>query len=299
MVLTDGTPFAGLKHVRSGKVRELFELPSGELLMISTDRISAFDVILGTPIPDKGRILNQLSAFWFRQLAEITPHHLVGTTDEDFAKYLSPEQVAAASGRSSLVRATVPLPVECVVRGYITGSLFADYARQGGRVHGLDLPDGLLDGSALPQVLFTPSTKAVTGHDETISTLQLRNQLGADLANRLERISIALFEQASQHAASCGLILADTKFEFGIDDSGSLVWIDEALTPDSSRYWDASGYEPGQAQPSFDKQFVRDYLKTLDWDRTPPGPVLPPEVVEHTRDRYLEAYRRLTGSELP
>lgn len=267
--------------------------------MISTDRISAFDVILGTPIPDKGRILNQLSAFWFRQLAEITPHHLVGTMDEDFEKYLSPDQVAAASGRASLVRATVPLPVECVVRGYITGSLFADYVREGGHVHGLDLPEGLLDGSALPQVLFTPSTKAVTGHDETISTLQLRNQLGADLATRLERISIALFEQASHHAASCGLILADTKFEFGIDDSGSLVWIDEALTPDSSRYWDASGYEPGRAQPSFDKQFVRDYLKTLDWDRTPPGPVLPPEVVEHTRDRYLEAYRRLTGSELP
>ncbi|MFQ3609981.1 MAG: phosphoribosylaminoimidazolesuccinocarboxamide synthase [Fimbriimonadales bacterium] len=292
-----------------GKVRDTY-LCGEHLLMIATDRLSAFDVVLPTPIPDKGRILTQLSAFWFRRLEPIQPHHMISTEWDAIAEALRSAGVADPSpyrdlleGRSMLVRHAQPLPMECVVRGYIAGSLWKEYRQAGGEshpvvLHGLALPAGLRECEALPEPLFTPATKAQSGHDENISFEQACALVGRDRAEQLRHISLTLYQHASAYAKARGVILADTKFEFGLDTEGRLVWIDEALTPDSSRFWDAQLYQPGKPQPSFDKQFVRDYLETLQWDKQPPAPPLPTEIVEQTRTRYHEAYRRITGQTL-
>ncbi len=286
----------GREPARRGKVRDLFETPRG-LVIVSTDRLSAFDVVLPNGIPGKGRILNGLSAYWFRRLEDACPHHLESIRDEDCAEALGGWD-ESLSGRCALVRSAEPLAIECVVRGYITGSLLKEYRAQGGRVHGLGLPDGLLDGSRLPEPLFTPATKAQEGHDENISAARAIDLVGAEAYARAEAASLAIYGRAAAHAAERGLILADTKFEFGIAEEG-LIWIDEALTPDSSRYWPAEGWEPGRAQPSFDKQFVRDWLEAQPWDKTPPGPALPPDVAARTAEKYQEAFDRLTGPPLP
>jgi phosphoribosylaminoimidazole-succinocarboxamide synthase len=284
-----------LPLLRRGKVRDVYHLGT-ELLMVTTDRLSAFDVVLPQGIPDKGRVLNQLSLFWFERLRGVTPNHIVTADVDEFPAALKPFR-NVLEGRSMLVRRTEPLPVECVVRGYLSGSGLKDYRRTGA-ICGLTLPIGLVESQKFPSPLFTPATKAETGHDENISFDRMVEMIGHDRAESVRTTSIAIYEAARQHAQTAGLILADTKFEFGIAD-GNLVWIDEALTPDSSRYWDAAKVEPGMTPPSFDKQFVRDYLETLDWNKTAPGPVLPEDVIAGTRGRYLEAFRRLTGKELP
>lgn len=284
--------FLPLPRFRSGKVREVYDL--GEtLLMVATDRISAFDCVLPTPIPDKGRILTALSAFWFDRLADITPHHVLSCDAADFPAEARPYADRLA-GRTMVVRKTTPLPVECVARGYLAGSGWKDYRRTG-RVCGAALPPGLREADRLPEPLFTPATKAETGHDENISLDQMADRIGWELTERLRDLTLTLYATAAEYALSRGLILCDTKFEFGLDADGRLVWIDEALTPDSSRYWDAAHYAPGRSPASFDKQFVRDYLETLDWDKRPPAPALPATIVEATRRRYWEAYHRLTG----
>ncbi len=279
---------------RRGKVRDVYDL-GDRLLIVATDRLSAFDVVLPTGIPDKGVVLTQLSLFWFRLLEEIVPHHLISAEVAEYDDRLLAYR-DQLDGRSMIVRKTEPLPVECVVRGYLSGSGFKDY-RASGRLCGLALPPGLRESERLEPALFTPSTKAEVGHDQNISFAEVAARLGPSRAAQLRDASLALYQRARQHAESCGLILADTKFEFGMDGD-RLVWIDEALTPDSSRFWPRDGFAPGRAQPSFDKQFVRDYLESLDWDKKPPAPSLPPEVVERTRAKYLEAFERLTGSPL-
>lgn len=290
------TALHGLPPPRVGKVREVYDL-GDSVLIVATDRISAFDAVMANGIPDKGRVLNQLSAFWFDRLARVCPNHVISVDDEVIAARL-PRPQPEIRGRATLARKATPLSIECVVRGYLAGSLFKEYRASGGNVHGLALPDGLLDGSRLGEPLFTPATKAQEGHDENISFAQAVDLVGKEVTEQARDWSITLYLAAALHAEHCGLILADTKFEFGLTDEG-LIWIDEALTPDSSRYWDASLYQPGQAQPSFDKQFVRDYLEASGWDKLPPGPELPPEIVAQTRAKYLEAYRLLTGHELP
>lgn len=290
------TELPGLPTPRRGKVREVYDL--GEyLLIVSTDRLSAFDVVMENGVPDKGRVLNQLSAFWFERLRGVCPNHLITVDDQKIAEsvsFLSPE----LRGRSALAKKAKPLSIECVARGYITGSLFKEYVASGGRVHDLDLPGGLMDGSALPEPIFTPATKAESGHDENISFGQAADRVGKETAELAMRWTLELFRLAQQHASECGLILADTKFEFGHTNEG-LIWIDEALTPDSSRYWEADQWTPGKPQPSYDKQFVRDYLESIGWNKQPPGPRLPDEIIAKTRAKYLEAYRLLTGHELP
>jgi phosphoribosylaminoimidazole-succinocarboxamide synthase len=281
--------------LRRGKVRDVYHLGT-ELLMVTTDRLSAFDVVLPQGIPDKGRVLNQLSIFWFDKLAGTTPNHIVTADVNEFPAALKPYR-DVLEGRSMLVRRTDPLPVECVVRGHLSGSGLKDYRRTGA-ICGLTLPIGLVESQKFPSPLFTPATKAETGHDENISFDRMVEMIGFAHAESVRTTSIAIYEAAREHAQTAGLILADTKFEFGIAD-GNLVWIDEALTPDSSRYWDAAMVVPGKTPPSFDKQFVRDYLETLDWNKTAPGPDLPDYVIAGTRARYLEAFRRLTGKELP
>lgn len=289
------TELPGLPTPRRGKVREVYDL--GEcLLIVSTDRLSAFDVVMENGVPDKGRVLNQLSAFWFDRLRGVCPNHLITVDDQKIAEsvsFLSPE----LRGRSALAKKAEPLSIECVARGYITGSLFKEYVASGGRVHDLDLPGGLMDGSALPEPIFTPATKAESGHDENISFGQAADRVGKETAELAMRWTLELFRLAQQHASECGLILADTKFEFGHTNEG-LIWIDEALTPDSSRYWEADLWTPGKPQPSYDKQFVRDYLESIGWNKQPPGPRLPDEIIAKTRAKYLEAYRLLTGHEL-
>jgi phosphoribosylaminoimidazole-succinocarboxamide synthase len=275
-------------------VREVYDL-GNELLIVSTDRLSAFDVIMGNGIPDKGRVLNQMSAFWFEKLSHLVPNHLISVDDLDVLERVGEDD--ELRGRCAITRKAKPLAIECVARGYIAGSLYKDYKREGGKVHGLDLPDGLLDGSALPEPIFTPATKAVEGHDENINFAQAVDIVGSEIAEKARDWTLLIFQEAQRHAADQGLILADTKFEFGLTDDG-LIWIDEALTPDSSRYWEADLYRPGGPQPSFDKQYVRDYLETLEWDKRPPGPKLPDDVVMNTRAKYLEAYRRITGRSL-
>jgi phosphoribosylaminoimidazole-succinocarboxamide synthase len=266
-------------HVASGKVREIYELDQERLLLVTSDRISTFDVILPTEIPDKGRVLTGLSGFWFARTRDIVPNHLLA---------LRPD------GRSTEARRLRMLPIECVVRGYLTGSGWKDYQATGS-TSGHELAPGLEESERLPEPIFTPATKAQTGHDENIDRDRAAELVGADLLAEVERIVIDLYRFASEHAAQRGVIIADTKFELGHDDRGRLVLGDEALTPDSSRFWPADGYEPGQAQPSFDKQYVRDYCESLGWDKTDPGPDLPGEVVAGTRARYVEAFELLTG----
>ena len=286
------TNLPGIRFLNRGKVRDLYEV-GGQLLLVATDRLSAFDVVLPTPIPDKGRVLTQLSVFWFDLLRDIIPNHIVTSTD--FPSELEPYR-AQLEGRSMLCRRTQPLLIECVVRGYLSGSGWKDY-RATGKVCGIALPQGLRESERLPEPIFTPSTKAVTGHDENISFDQAVSIVGGELAERVRTVSLEIYRRASAYAEPRGIILADTKFEFGMAGD-ELIWIDEALTPDSSRFWPAEGYQPGKAQPSFDKQFVRDYLERIGWNKQPPGPELPSDVVTATRDKYREAYRQLTGHEL-
>jgi len=266
-------------HVASGKVRELYALDDERLLLVATDRISTFDVVLPTEIPDKGRVLTGLSAFWFARTRSICPNHLLAVRSD---------------GRSTECRRLEMLPIECVVRGYLTGSGWKDYLATGS-TSGHALPPGLIESQELPEPIFTPATKATTGHDENIDAETAVELVGAERFREVERIALALYRFASAHARERGIIIADTKFEFGLDPDGVLVLGDEALTPDSSRFWPMDGYGPGQAQPSFDKQFVRDYCESLGWDKTDPGPELPENVVAGTRERYIEAFALLTG----
>jgi len=283
----------GIHKLRSGKVREVFDL-GDTLLFVATDRLSAFDVILPDPIPQKGAVLNQISAFWFRKMSFVE-NHLVTDDIEKFPANLASfrEQLR---GRSMIVRKTKPLPVECVVRGYLAGSGWKEY-QQSGSVSGVALPKGLQLASKLPEPIFTPSTKSEAGHDENIDWEGCCRAVGRDVAERVRDLSLKIYGAGRAHAANCGIIVADTKFEFGLLGD-QLLLIDECLTPDSSRFWPADQYVVGQSPPSFDKQFVRDYLETLDWKKTPPGPALPPEVIEKTAAKYREAFERLTGAPL-
>lgn len=282
-----------LTLVKRGKVRDVYEVDKTHLLIVATDRISAFDCILPTAIPRKGEVLTALSKFWFEKLQHVVPNHLVTDTS------VMPNSVmqSGLDKRTMLVRKTNVFPVECVVRGYLAGSGWKDYLRTGS-VCGHKLPESLSESAELPEPLFTPSTKAEEGHDENISEEDVRNMLGDQIANQLRDISLQLYKEARKYARQRGIIIADTKFEFGVDSTGQIILIDEVLTPDSSRFWPAETYSPGKSQPSFDKQFVRDYLETLDWNKQPPAPSLPEEISKATTDRYLEAYRLLTGESL-
>ena len=284
----------GIPKVGQGKVRELFEV-DGHLLMVATDRISAFDVILPNAIPHKGKVLTQLSAFWFERLEGMVDHHLVSVQVDEFPAPLQPFREELA-GRSMLVRKCTPLPIECVVRGYLAGSGWAEY-RQSETICGSRLPSGLVESAELPEPIFTPATKATNGHDENISFDRAAQIIGAELAEQVRDLSLRIYNRAREYALEKGIIICDTKFEFGMEGS-RLLLIDEVLTPDSSRFWPADEFEPGKSQPSFDKQFIRDFLETLDWDKAPPGPELPSSIVEATSQRYLEAYRLLTGKNL-
>jgi len=284
----------GILKVGQGKVREMFEL-DGQLLMVATDRISAFDVILPNAIPQKGKVLTQLSAFWFEQLEGMVSHHLISVRVDEFPAPLQPFRKELA-GRSMLVRKCTPLPIECVVRGYLAGSGWAEY-QQSETICGIRLPSGLVESSELPEPIFTPSTKATTGHDENISFDRAAQIIGPELAEQVRDLSLSVYSRAREYALEKGIIICDTKFEFGMEGS-RLLLIDEVLTPDSSRFWPADEYEPGKSQPSFDKQFIRDFLETLDWDKAPPGPELSSAIVEATSQRYVEVYRRLTGKDL-
>jgi phosphoribosylaminoimidazole-succinocarboxamide synthase len=286
------TQFAGLTPRARGKVRDIYDL-GDKLLIVATDRLSAFDVILPTPIPDKGRVLTQLSLFWFNLLKDVIPNHVLSATEFPAPFDNFKDELA---GRSMVVRKTKPLPIECVVRGYVSGSGWKDY-RVTGKICGIALPPGLRESDRLPEPIFTPATKAASGHDENIPFEQAAGVIGKELAAKVRGVSLEIYRRAAAYAEPRGIIVADTKFEFGLLD-GELMWIDEALTPDSSRFWPAAHYSPGGPQPSFDKQFVRDYLERMQWPKTPPGPELPPEVVSATRDKYREAYRILTGHEL-
>jgi phosphoribosylaminoimidazole-succinocarboxamide synthase len=280
----------GLQKIRSGKVREVFDL--GEtLLIVATDRISAFDCILPEPIPGKGEVLTQLSAFWFRKFGQV-PNHFITGNFEEFPKSLQP-YANSLRGRSMLVRKSIPLPIECVVRGYLAGSGWNEY-RESGTVCGISLPPGLKQAAQLPEPIFTPATKAESGHDENISWTKCCEILGPETATTLRDRSLAIYRQGRSHAAQRGIIIADTKFEFGLHKNEILL-IDECLTPDSSRFWPADSYQVGASPLSFDKQFVRDYLETLDWDKTPPAPFLPSEIIEKTAQKYQEAFTRLAG----
>ena len=267
-----------------------------QLILVATDRISAFDYVLGSGIPDKGRVLNQLSKFWFERTSHIIPNHLISTNVADYPD-AARAYVSQLEGRSLLARRTTPLPVECVARGYLSGSGWKDY-KTTGEVCGIALPKGLRESDRLPEPIFTPATKADTGHDENISEAAAAQVVGRELLARLKSLTMALYAYGVAHAESNGIILADTKFEFGLTDDGELLLIDEMMTPDSSRYWPKDTYAPGGPQQSFDKQYVRDYLESIRWDKQPPVPSLPPEVVDGTRAKYLDAYRRLTGREL-
>jgi phosphoribosylaminoimidazole-succinocarboxamide synthase len=286
------TALRGLEKIHEGKVRDIYAIDAGSLLIVTTDRLSAFDVVLPDPIPDKGRVLNQISNFWFARTAAIVPNHLTGrdpgsvVTDED--------ERAVLADRSVVVRRLAALPIEAVVRGYLIGSGWKDYQRTGG-VCGIPLPAGLQLADKLPAPLFTPATKAAVGeHDENIPFSTVERLIGSALAARVRATAISIYEHAAAHARARGIIIADTKFEFGVDDAGQLTLIDEVLTPDSSRFWPADTYRPGTSPPSFDKQFVRDYLETLDWNKKAPGPRLPAEVIARTSANYREALARLT-----
>lgn len=290
------TSLADLQLVRRGKVRDVYAVDDERLLIVATDRISAFDCVLPTPIERKGEVLTALSQFWFEKLGHVVANHLLTSNVDEMPEALRRHSQTLA-GRSMLVRRAEVFPVECVVRGYLVGSGWKDYLRTG-EVCGHKLASGLRESEELPQPLFTPSTKAEEGHDENISEDQVRSMLGQDVTALLRDTSLRLYSEARDYARSRGIIIADTKFEFGLDKNGELLLVDEVLTPDSSRFWPADAYEPGRSQPSFDKQFVRDYLETLAWDKKPPAPPIPSEVASATTARYLEAYRLLTGKEL-
>ena len=301
MKVVKETQIAGVKLMARGKVRDIYDL-GDKLLIVATDRLSAFDVVMPTPIPDKGKVLTQLSLFWFALLKDVIVNHVIEASalPAPFDAYGD-----ELDGRSMLVRKTQPLPIECVVRGYLSGSGWKDY-RATGRVCGIALPAGLMESDKLPEPIFTPATKATSGHDENISFQQAASLVGAEVAERVRAVSLEIYRRAAAYAEPRGILLADTKFEFGLTGGSTdshnrkneLMWIDEALTPDSSRFWPAAQYQPGGPQPSFDKQFVRDYLERIRWPKTPPGPELPPDVVAATRAKYREAYRILVGREL-
>jgi phosphoribosylaminoimidazole-succinocarboxamide synthase len=287
------TDFPTLKLVNRGKVRDIYDL-GDTLLLVTSDRISAFDVIMNEGIPNKGLVLNQMSIFWFRLMNDIIPNHIIATEVDDFPAETRPyrEQL---KGRSMLVKKARPLPVECIVRGYLSGSGWKDY-RQTGAICGIALPAGLKESDRLPEPIFTPSTKAELGeHDENISFDETIRLCGKELAEQVRAATLAIYGRARDYAWEKGIIIADTKFEFGVQEDGSLIWIDEALSPDSSRFWPRDQYRPGGPQPSFDKQFLRDYLETLDWGKKAPAPDLPAEIVAKTGEKYMEALRRLTG----
>jgi phosphoribosylaminoimidazole-succinocarboxamide synthase len=290
-----GTSFPGLPPVRTGKVRDLFDA-GDDIVIVATDRISAFDYVLGSAIPDKGKVLTQLSTFWFDLTAGVVPNHVLSVDPQAFPAELRPH-ADVLRGRSMLVRRTEPIPIECVVRGYLVGSGWAEY-RKSGTVCGIALPAGLREADRLPEPIFTPSTKAETGHDVNISQEEAGRLVGRGLIETLARLSLQVYSMGAAHAETRGIIVADTKFEFGILRSGGreqILLIDEVLTPDSSRFWPADGYAPGGSQPSFDKQFVRDYLEQIKWNKLPPVPSLPDDVIARTREKYVEALRRLAG----
>ena len=293
------TTLEGLTLNRRGKVRDVYDvtLRSGEpgLLIVATDRISAFDYVLGSGIPDKGKVLTQLSGFWFERMGDLTPHHLLSLDVDDFPEPAR-RHADTLRGRTMLARLTEPVPVECVARGYLSGSGWKEY-QQHGSVCGVKLPGGLRESDRLPEPIFTPATKAETGHDINISEEEAGRLVGAGLIRKLKQLTLDIYRRGCEHAESKGIIIADTKFEFGLDN-GEIILIDEVLTPDSSRFWPRSEYEPGHGQPSFDKQFVRDYLEEIRWNKQPPVPSLPEEVVRRTREKYVDAFRLVSGREL-
>src|ERR1051326_6992393 len=283
-----------LKRIGKGKVRDIYAVGNDKMLIVTSDRLSAFDVVLSDPIPDKGRVLNEMANFWFGRLGHVVPNQLTGI---DPASVVAKDEAQQVAGRSVVVKKLKPLPIEAVVRGYIIGSGWKDYQKTG-KVCGIELPKGLQQAQKLPAPIFTPATKAETGHDENISFEEAAKLIGKDKAEKVRDISIRLYKEASDYAAKKGIIIADTKFEFGLDEKGNIVLIDEVLTADSSRFWPADSYKGGSSPPSFDKQYVRDYLETLDWDKTPPAPKLPAEVIQKTSEKYREALERLTGKKL-
>jgi len=283
-----------LPRIGKGKVRDIYAVGSDKMLIVTSDRLSAFDVVLTDPIPDKGRVLNEMANFWFGKLGHIVPNQLTGVDPESVVSSSEKSQV---QGRSVVVKKLKPLPIEAVVRGYIIGSGWKDYQKTG-KVCGIELPKGLQQAQKLPEPIFTPATKAETGHDENISFEEAAKLVGQDVAARVREISIRLYKEASEYAAKKGIIIADTKFEFGLDSKDQIVLIDEVLTADSSRFWPADSYKVGISPPSFDKQYVRDYLETLDWNKAPPAPKLPAEVIRKTSEKYREALERLTGRKL-
>ncbi len=283
------------KLIKRGKIRDIYEA-DGYLLILATDRISAFDVVLPNPIPYKGYVLNQISVFWFKFLKGIVESHFI-TDDVNLFPNVFRESYEQVVYRSMLVKKARPLPIECIVRGYISGSAWKEY-KKSGFVCGMKLPEGLRESDKLDEPIFTPSTKAETGHDENIAFEKVVDLIGKELAEKVRDLSLEIYSKAERYARERGIIIADTKFEFGLDENGNLILIDEVLTPDSSRFWPLSEYEPGKSQISFDKQYVRDYLESLNWDKQPPAPELPEEVIKKTSEKYLEAYRLLTGEDL-
>jgi len=283
-----------LPRLGKGKVRDIYAVGTDKMLIVTSDRLSAFDVVLSDPIPDKGRVLNAMANFWFERLGHIVPNQLTGIDPESV---VAEDERSQVRGRSVVVKKLKPLPIEAVVRGYIIGSGWRDYQRSG-RICGIELPRGLQQAQKLPEPIFTPATKAESGHDENISFEQVEKLIGAELARKVRDVSIRLYQEASEYAASRGIIIADTKFEFGLNDSNELVLIDEVLTADSSRFWPKDSYQVGISPPSYDKQFVRDYLETLEWNKEPPAPKLPPDVIARTSEKYREALQRLTGRAL-
>jgi phosphoribosylaminoimidazole-succinocarboxamide synthase len=290
------TSLSDLQLVRRGKVRDVYAVDEHSLLIVATDRISAFDCVLPTPIQRKGEVLTALSEFWFHQLRDVVPNHLI-TTDISQMPETVRQHIAELQGRSMLVKRAEVFPVECVVRGYLVGSGWKDYLRTG-EVCGHKLPEGLQESAELPEPIFTPSTKAEHGHDMNISEAEVREMLGEETTTFLRNTSLRLYNEARDYARHRGIIIADTKFEFGRDEKGQIILVDEVLTPDSSRFWPLEAYVPGKSQPSFDKQFVRDYLETLSWDKKPPAPAIPSHIADATTGRYLEAYKLITGRDL-
>ena len=284
-----------LRKIGKGKVRDIYAVDGDKMMIVVSDRLSAFDVVLSDPIPDKGRVLNELADFWFGKLKHVVPNHLTGIDPESVVK--SEDEKAQVRGRSMVVKKLKALPVEAVVRGYIIGSGWKDYQKSGA-ICGITLPKGLQQAQKLPEPIFTPATKAVSGHDENISFARMGEIVGKDVAEKIRTVSIRLYKEAADFAATKGIIIADTKFEFGLDEKGNVVLIDEVLTADSSRFWPADQYSVGVSPPSYDKQFVRDYLETLDWDKTPPAPKLPADVIARTSAKYREALEKLTGRKL-